>query len=192
MGVAGNLNDGALIPTEVSSYWPNDYGLYNMAGNVAEWVLDVYRPLTFQDVADLQPFRGNVFTVKQTDEDGFLSPKDSLGRLKYREVTPEEAANRKNYRKADNINYKDGDYSSTISSDWLVAPAESNTTQLMYDYGNTSLISDQSRVYKGGSWRDPAYYLSPSVRRYLNENQSANNIGFRCAMTRMGSSFRGN
>ncbi|MBP6979267.1 MAG: SUMF1/EgtB/PvdO family nonheme iron enzyme [Lentimicrobiaceae bacterium] len=192
MGVAGNLNDGALIPTEVSSYWPNDFGLYNMAGNVAEWVLDVYRPLTYQDVADLQPFRGNVFTVKQTDEDGFLAPKDSLGRLKYREVTPEEAAGRKNYRKADNINYKDGDYSSTIASDWMTEPAATNTTQLMYDYGNTSLISDKSRVYKGGSWRDPAYYLSPSVRRYLDEEQSANHIGFRCAMTRMGSSYRGN
>jgi len=62
----------------------------------------------------------------------------------------------------------------------------------MYDYGNTSLISDKSRVYKGGSWRDPAYYLSPSVRRYLDENQSANNIGFRCAMTKMGSSYRDN
>lgn len=192
MGVAGSLNDGALIPTEVSSYWPNDFGLYNMAGNVAEWVLDVYRPLTYQDVADLQPFRGNVFTVKQTDEDGFLAPKDSLGRLKYREVTPEEAAGRKNYRKADNINYKDGDYSSTIASDWMTEPAATNTTQLMYDYGNTSLISDKSRVYKGGSWRDPAYYLSPSVRRYLDEEQSANHIGFRCAMTRMGSSYRGN
>ncbi len=192
MGVAGNLNDGALIPTEVSSYWPNDYGLYNMAGDVAERVHDVYRPLTFQDVADLQPYRGNVFTVKQTDEDGFLAPKDSLGRLKYREVTPEEAAGRKNYRKADNINYKDGDYSSTIAADWAAEPTESNTTQLMYDYGNTSLITDKSRVYKGGSWRDPAYYLSPSVRRYLDEAQSANNIGFRCAMTRMGSSYRGN
>ena len=62
MGVAGNLNDGADIPAPCGSYFPNDYGLYNMAGNVSEWVLDVYRPLTSYDVNDLRPFRGNVFT----------------------------------------------------------------------------------------------------------------------------------
>ena len=50
MGVAGNLNDGADIPAPCGSYFPNDYGLYNMAGNVSEWVLDVYRPLTSYDV----------------------------------------------------------------------------------------------------------------------------------------------
>ena len=42
MGVAGNLNDNADITTDVRHYWPNDYGLYNMAGNVSEWVNDIY------------------------------------------------------------------------------------------------------------------------------------------------------
>ncbi len=46
MGTAGSLNDNASIPGPVESFWPNDYGLYCMAGNVNEWVLDVYRPLT--------------------------------------------------------------------------------------------------------------------------------------------------
>jgi len=49
MGIAGNLNDNADITAPVYSYWPNDYGLYNMAGNVSEWVMDVYRPLTNED-----------------------------------------------------------------------------------------------------------------------------------------------
>jgi gliding motility-associated lipoprotein GldJ len=49
MGVAGNLNDGADVTAPVESYWPNDYGLYHMAGNVSEWVMDVYRPLSSED-----------------------------------------------------------------------------------------------------------------------------------------------
>jgi formylglycine-generating enzyme required for sulfatase activity len=35
MGVAGYLNDNADRPAPVKAYWPNDYGLYNMAGNVS-------------------------------------------------------------------------------------------------------------------------------------------------------------
>ncbi|MCL2132138.1 MAG: formylglycine-generating enzyme family protein, partial [Lentimicrobiaceae bacterium] len=41
MGVAGALNDHADYLAPSIHYWPNDFGLYNMAGNVAEWVLDV-------------------------------------------------------------------------------------------------------------------------------------------------------
>jgi len=58
-GIAGKLNDGAMITDQVFSYPPNDYNLYNMAGNVNEWVLDVYRPMTFQDFDDLNPLRRN-------------------------------------------------------------------------------------------------------------------------------------
>ena len=57
----------------------------------------------------------------------------------------------------------------------------------MYEYGQTSLIDDHSRVYKGGSWKDRAYWLHPGTRRFLNEELSTDNIGFRCAMDRMGS-----
>lgn len=190
MGVAGSLNDGADLPAEVASYWPNDYGLYNMAGNVAEWVLDVYRPLSFEDVSDYSPFRGNTFTTKVTDEEGYLAKKDSLGRIRYRNVTTEESKDRFNYRSANQINYLDGDYQSSINPDWANTPADTvNTTNMMYEYGKTSLISDKSRVYKGGSWKDPAYFLSPSARRYMDENMATNYIGFRCAMGKVGGAY---
>ncbi|MCH2232621.1 MAG: formylglycine-generating enzyme family protein [Crocinitomicaceae bacterium] len=40
MGVAGSLNDAADITAPGHSYNPNGYGLYNMAGNVSEMVLE--------------------------------------------------------------------------------------------------------------------------------------------------------
>jgi hypothetical protein len=52
----------------------------------------------------------------------------------------------------------------------------------------TTLISDKSRVYKGGSWADRVYWLSAGNRRFLDEDKSTATIGFRCAMDRVGSS----
>jgi hypothetical protein len=51
----------------------------------------------------------------------------------------------------------------------------------------TTLVSDKSRVYKGGSWKDRAFWIVGSNRRFLDEDQSTATIGFRCAMDRLGS-----
>ncbi|SDL77585.1 gliding motility lipoprotein GldJ [Siphonobacter aquaeclarae] len=122
-GIAGKSNDGAIITDEVFSYPPNDFGLYNMAGNVNEWVWDVYRPTTFQTFSDLNPVRRN----------GFLDDE-------------------KNYDKKD----------------------------------NNSLIDNRARVYKGGSWADVSYWLSPGTRRYMDQDSSTATIGFRCSMIASG------
>ncbi|HAW51398.1 MAG TPA: gliding motility lipoprotein GldJ [Flavobacteriales bacterium] len=189
MGVAGKLNDNADITAPVFQYWPNDYGLYNMAGNVAEWVMDVYRPLTFEDVEDFRPFRGNVFQTKQLDEEGLIAEKDSLGRLIYRNVDVEQdnLVERRNYRKADNKNFIDGDVESSIYYSEGAEAEEEKGDRIMYYTGNETLISDRTRVYKGGSWMDRAYFITPGSRRFLREDLSTDYIGFRCAMTRVGS-----
>jgi len=51
----------------------------------------------------------------------------------------------------------------------------------------TSMITDEVRVFKGGSWKDRAYWLDPAQRRYLPQYIATDYIGFRCAMTRLGS-----
>ncbi len=56
-----------------------------------------------------------------------------------------------------------------------------------YPKGNYSLVSDNSRVVKGGSWADIHYFASPGNRRFLDQNEATCYIGFRCAMTRLGS-----
>ena len=50
----------------------------------------------------------------------------------------------------------------------------------------TTLIDDKIRVYKGGSWRDRAYWLDPAQRRYFPQDMATDYIGFRCAMSRVG------
>lgn len=353
MGVAGNLNDNADVTAPVESYWPNDYGLYNMAGNVSEWVLDVYRPLTSEDYDQFRPFRGNVYKTKLLNNEGVLevknaqvmydvhgmkeylnefervrfqrvsaakhNPEDSVipvglarniesrnqtregyapdpfyishgnkkdsmelrllrrinevvdeamrlknqkydveasayiqenlfdaiftdelregpegeeyayeiismlrdgfgdfilntpGKMKYRNVTEEENIGRLNYRKDDYIDYLDGDIESSIYYDnderkTAINQATRDPNLVMYQdqhehYGldgaqvkpndrtswPSTLISDKSRVFKGGSWRDIAYWMGAGTRRFLDEDQSTATIGFRCAMDRVGS-----
>jgi len=186
MGVAGKLNDNGDLTAPVHTYWPNDFGLYNMGGNVSEWVMDVYRPLTDANSVDNNPFRGNVYETYERDEEQFLVEKDSLGNLIKRKETVEENIGRRNYSQADNINFKDGDFDSRLStSDWL-NDGSNNTTNELYELDKTSLVSDQTRVYKGGSWNDRAYWMVPGTRRFLDQKQSTKTIGFRCAMDRLG------
>lgn len=188
-GKTTRSNDGFDYTAPVKSFWPNDFGLYDMAGNVNEWVADVYRPLSFQDMAEFNPYRGNVFKTHVTDEDGNIAQKDSLGRMRYRLQTDAELANRENYRTADNRNYNDGDVKSRILSDIDWKTKDSKGTKDMYyvsEEETTSLIDDEARVYKGGSWRDRAYWLVPGTRRYLNQKKATNDIGFRCAMSQIG------
>ena len=115
-----------MITEYIYTYPPNDYGLYNMSGNVNEWVGDLYRSMSFQDFDDLNSYRrSGVF----------------------------DQAN--NYNKRE----------------WL------------------SLVDDSVRVYKGGSWKDVAYWLSPGTRRFLDQDSSTSTIGFRCAMIRAGTNY---
>lgn len=188
MGVAGSLNDNASITAPVRSYWPNDYGLYCMAGNVSEWVLDVYRPMSYQDVSGFRPFRGNVFTKMVLDANG--NPVvDSLGRIARENISERDAEGRYNYRKSDYRNYMDGDARSVQQSGDLDTTGYGGTGS-MYVNDNveqTSLISDEVRVIKGGSWKDRAYWLSPGERRFLKQTEARDDLGFRCAMSRVGS-----
>jgi len=197
MGVAGYLNDNASITSPIDAYWPNDYGLYCMSGNVNEWVRDVFRQVSFVDVDGFNPFRGNVFKTILRNTDGTIEQKDSLGRIPFREVTLEESMNRENYQKADNINYNDGDIKSSIvpGGDWNAeSGTEERGSNRMYNNGKnnkdanmSSMVNDHSRVYKGGSWQDRPYWLIPGTRRFLDESKSTRDIGFRCSMLRVGS-----
>jgi len=184
MGVAGGLNDRAVYTAPVTSFFPNSFGIYNMSGNVSEWTGDVYRPLSPTDNDDVSPFRGNHYENVFRNKDGEYE-KDSLGHVKTVYVTDEESKNRRNYQKGNVINYLDGD--SVINGIGYGETDLEKNKASGRGYGITTLISDKSRVIKGGSWNDRPYWLSPGTRRFLEEDQGSSTVGFRCAMDRLGS-----
>ena len=198
MGTAGDLNDKGDIPEEVTSFWPNDYGLYCMAGNVNEWVLDVYRPLSSEDVQEFRPYRGNVFQNYKRDPNDRtqIAGVNKWGQIEKEPIKPEEIGDRRNYDRAYYVNYRDGDVESGLMYNEPGSMTDSASTTVMYqqgveqgkvkNYGMTSLINDRARVYKGGGWRDRAYWLSPGARRFLDERASACDLGFRLAMNAVG------
>jgi formylglycine-generating enzyme required for sulfatase activity len=284
MGVAGDLNDKGDITTPVYSYWPNDYGLYNMAGNVAEWTMDVYRPMTGVNSNEFSPHRGNIFKEKErnirggikrkrdmpaydiegmvahlkkfmkengmnpqnpsTEAGQFINgtliqnaqaaldlkkqgneieantqfqenvifaikevPRDAPhyqtmsillrdivefvdgdpGEIKKRNTVAEDNLDRRNYTYADHRNHLDGDQQSSTYYRGQSPPENGELDNYMYDFSKTTLINDKARVYKGGSWADRAYWMSPGNRRFLQQDQAKATIGFRCAMSRLGS-----
>ncbi|MBB1192302.1 gliding motility lipoprotein GldJ [Flavobacterium sp. SOK18b] len=225
-GIAGWSDDGADITNEVKKYPANDFGLYDMAGNVAEWVQDVYRPIVDNEANDFNYFRGNLYTKNMIGADGkiVIVTKDNIkydtlsngkivarnlpGQITQVPVDEQETYLRQNFDKSNNINYRDGDKQSTRYYDFgdsdddkaksertmYNSPKHNVTTDSLgkmvrkFDKSSkrTTLINDQSRVYKGGSWRDRAYWLDPAQRRYFPQDMATDYIGFRCAMSRVG------
>lgn len=185
MGSAGRLNDMCDVTCPVYKFWPNDFGLYNMPGNVSEWVMDVYRPLSLIDMDEFRPVRGNVFKRKLLDPDGMIEAKDSLGRIQYVDV--DTNSHRRNYNRSSYLDVKDGDFTSSIyyNTESYQDPEKSN--ELMYEFGAQTLINNRARVVKGGSWKDPAYWMVAGTRRFMDEETPTDWIGFRCAMDRVGS-----
>jgi gliding motility-associated lipoprotein GldJ len=201
-----------------------------MAGNVAEWVADVYRPIVDDEANDFNYYRGNVYMKDKIGDDGKVElvtaetqkfdtlkngkivSRNFPGQISKVAVDDNETYLRQNFDKSNNINYRDGDKQSTRyfkfggseegdekgkSKDQKMydSPQHNVKTDSLgnmvktYDRSNkrTTLVGDDVRVYKGGSWRDRAYWLDPAQRRYYPQYIATDFIGFRCAMSRVGS-----
>jgi len=210
-GVGGYLNDKALITAPVRSYPPNDFGLYNMAGNVNEWVQDTYRQTSYDETDAFNPFRGNEYTDNRlADPTKGLLAKDKYGRpIK----DPAKAGKKMTY--AELLASQQQAAPGTAVPPGIAAPTATATASAATNtapetknalagkpftadvrgygdtvnsslYGTTTLVNDRSKVYKGGSWNDMAAWLNPAQRRFMDEGESSAEVGFRCAMILVG------
>jgi sulfatase modifying factor 1 len=59
------IDDGGFYTVKATAYWPNDYGLYCMAGNVAEWTSNAYDESAYSFIHDLNP--DYTYDAKDTD-----------------------------------------------------------------------------------------------------------------------------
>lgn len=225
-GIAGWSDDGADITAEVKTYRPNNFGIYEMAGNVSEWVADVYRPIVDDDFNDFNYYRGNVYTKNKIGPDGMIAvvspdsiPYDTLsngkliaralpGEIQQVPIGEEETYLRTNFDRSDNRDFRDGDDQSTryyrdgqastddskrmYNSPQHSVQIDSTGMERTYDAKSTrtTLIDNKVRVYKGGSWRDRVYWLDPAQRRFYPQDMARDDLGFRCAMSRVGSKSR--
>jgi formylglycine-generating enzyme len=147
------LNDSYMITAPVRALWPNDFGLYNMSGNVSEWTNDTYRQLSYEDVEDLNPARRRGQTEDRATSDNTYDGKRSLlsnahGGKKEKKTSV--------YNPDPNTRYAPGEF-------------------------------DNAKVVRGGAWSDVAYYNTVGNRRFFHADSANSNIGFRCAMIRVGS-----
>lgn len=227
-GIAGWSDDGADITAPVKFYEPNDFGVYEMAGNVSEWVADVYRPMIDDEFNDFNYYRGNVYTRNKIDNSGKVAIVDKVdideipyqtlsngkviaralpGEIEQEAIDEDETYLRTNFDRSDNRDFRDGDAQSTkyFAAD---KTTQNNPENRMYnspvhsasidstgtidrqydtDSNRTSLINNEVRVIKGGSWRDREYWLDPASRRSYPQDMAKDDLGFRCAMSRVGS-----
>jgi len=211
-GVGGYLNDKAFITAPVKSYQPNDFGLYNMAGNVNEWVEDTYRQMSFEDVDAFNPFRGNQFTDKRLAN----ASSGQYAKDKYGRPIKDAAKSAKKMTYAELIAAQRADSAAIagtpatagaqpvvpqgtapqgvpfVNKDPLAGKAYNADARDFRDsinvnlYGITTLVNKRSKVYKGGSWNDLAYWLNPATRRFMDQGDASAEVGFRCAMDLVG------
>lgn len=183
------INGTLTVP--VDFFYPNAFGLYNMAGNVNEWVSDVYRAYT--DVIDeVNSYRGNKFENDSVYAENIISKYFAGIAQEDRDSMISVIISERGITKTggDYRNFKDGDVQSSLNREVAIegldSVSEGGVVVKLSAIEKANMISNTARVFKGGGWNDRVIWLDPANRRYLEETQCRNDLGFRCVMSAVG------
>jgi len=155
-------------------------------------------------------------TVYDTLSNGKIVASVLPGEIETTPINGDDTYLRTNFDRSDNRNFRDGDQKSSKyyrdnfedgedgkfdTRKMYNSPKHSIATDSVggkmlkeFDKSDrrTSLINDEARVIKGGSWKDRSYWIDPAQRRFFPQDMATDYIGFRCAVSRVGSKSKTN
>ena len=156
----------------VKSYPSNGYGLFDMAGNVSEWVLDKYSIQDYgeKDRNELNLVAGKIAGSKTEEKQSF----EVLGN------DNEHIAMKKIVERQKQISLHGKIDTTGFSALYWIKKAKSE----IHD-AQIREKTKNPRIVKGGSWVNGPVYLQCGSREIYSEDVQKSWIGFRVAMSRL-------
>lgn len=154
-------NDGYMYTAPVKTFKANDLGLYQMAGNVAEWTSDFYsidtNRLAERYNERLEIYNNELAMMKPTYDTTIIEKK--IDPITY-DMT---------------IRYK------IIEKRVLFEPSYASLAALKAELLTPFPVNryDSYKIIKGGSWSDEPFYLQSGVKKIFHPDRSSATIGFR-------------
>ncbi len=163
--------DTYFFTSPVKAFPANDFGLYDMAGNVAEWVMDSYGTEINENRFS---FNVNIdYLVKDT----------STNTLKVNAYDDIETAKKKIYKRLERSN-------SWIKLDLSNETDNKRLEQMAKTELHNAKVAEKqkpARIVKGGSWATGPAYMQCGSREIFNQKKGCSRIGFRVSMIKVGS-----
>jgi formylglycine-generating enzyme required for sulfatase activity len=162
------VSDGGFHTLITKHYAPNSFGLYDMAGNVAEWQQDAYA-----SEWTIEKVEGLTDEQLKTREDSLLVIFNQV--IVFADDDLKTAVSKVNRR----LGFSEKEIEELTDKEKkeieILAMGEIHNAKI-------AKAQNPARIVKGGSWADSPVYLRITTRTIMNENSVSSRVGFRVAM----------